>query len=76
MTKLSCNNIKTADPRCKLTDVPFKLCQDVCHDHSALQSPVCDGVVFKQGKQVLALLHGQTSDQLLHNLQEHQMNTA
>lgn len=33
--------------------------------------------MFEQRKQVLALLHGQTSDQLLHNLQQrqHKKNT-
>lgn len=51
------------------TGIPLKLGQNVCHNHSALQSSVCEGVVFEQRKQVLALLHGQTSDQLLHNLQ-------
>lgn len=56
-------------------EIPFKLGQNICHNHSALQSSVCEGVVFEQRKQVLALLHGQTSDQLLHNLQKQHKNT-
>lgn len=56
--------------------VPFKLGKNVCHDHSALQSSVCEGVVFEQREEVLAVLHGQTSDQLLHNLQPQHRNTG
>lgn len=48
--------------------LPLKLGKDVCHNDSALQSSVCEGVVFEQREEVLAFLHGQTSDQLLNNL--------
>lgn len=58
----------------KTKTVPFKLGKNICNDHSALQRSVCDGVVLKEGKQVLAVLHGQTSDELLHNLpQQHKI---
>lgn len=58
----------------KQAELPFKLGQDVSHNHSALQSSVCEGIVLKQRKQVLAFLHGQTSDQLLHDLNQQSEN--
>lgn len=58
--------------------VPLKLGKHICHDDSALQSSVCEGIMFEQREQVLAFLHGQTSDQLFHNLQpqQHRKQTA
>lgn len=47
---------------------PFKFSQNVSHENSALHSFVHGAIVFKECKHVPAVLHSQTSDQLLHDL--------
>lgn len=47
---------------------PFKLSQNIGHEDPALHSFVDGVIVFKERKHVPAVLHSQTSDQLLHDL--------
>lgn len=69
LVKTTKNNLTS-----KYKPIPFKLGKNIRNDHSALQCSVCDRVMLKEGKQVLAVLHGQTSDELLHNLpQQHKI---
>lgn len=49
-------------------DPPFKFSQNISHENPALHSFVNGVIVFKEGKHVPAVLHSQTSDQLLHYL--------
>lgn len=46
----------------------FKLGEHVSHHSAALDGFLCGVVVFKQGKHIPAVLHGQTADQFLHHL--------
>lgn len=57
-----------------LKPIPFKLGENVGYDHSAFECPVRDRVVLKERKEVFAVLHGQTSDELLHNLPKQHKN--
>lgn len=57
---LTCNKYKYIPP--------FKFSQNVSHENPALHSFVDSVIVFKECKHVPAVLHSQTSDQLLHDL--------
>lgn len=48
--------------------IPLKFSQNIGNKSPALHRFVDGVVVFKECKHVSAVLHGQTSDQLLHHL--------
>lgn len=58
--RLTCNKYKY--------NPPFKFSQNISHENPALHSFVDGVIVFKECKHVPAVLHSQTSDQLLHYL--------
>ena len=51
-----------------MNNKPFKFRQHIGHKDPALHSFVYGVVVLKEGKHVPAVLHGQTSDELLNHL--------